>query len=372
MMRVALIVPGFSKHATDWAIPALQNLAVELAQTVSVAVFSLRYPRAGRYQFGPITHYAGGGGAHAGWHSLLIWQHTLRTIIAEHRRRPFDVLHAFWADEPGFTAALAGKLVRRPVIVTVAGGELVYLPAIGYGTQESPYRRWIIRAAMAGADLISAGSRYQLELVRQHHVAEAKLRLAPLGVDCRRFQPASTTIHSPVVVQAASLVPVKNQWLLLESFRLARRQTPELHLRVAGDGPLAEPLRRQVAELNLAHTVSWAGRIPYPEMPPFYGRGTVYLQSSRHESQGMAVLEAMACGLPVLGTPVGSLPEVAARPPQWGAAALADQLVELLQDPAAYRSASSQAREQAIQQFSLPTAAARFQELYQVVGSSEW
>jgi glycosyltransferase involved in cell wall biosynthesis len=371
MMRVALVTPGFSKHGADWAIPALQDLALELAETVSPVVFSLRYPPHGRYQFGPVTHYACGGGTHFGWRSLLIWQHTLRAIVAEHRRWPFDVLHAFWADEPGFTAVLAAKLIRRPVLVTVAGGELVYLPDIGYGTQESPWRRLVVRAALRGADLVSAGSRHQLELVRQQQVSEARLRLAPLGVDCRRFGPPAATTDEPIAVQAASLVPVKDQSLLLECFRLARQRLPGLRLMVAGTGPLAEPLRRQGEDLGLASAVSWTGRLPHPEMASFYGQGSVYLQSSRHESQGMAVLEAMACGLPALGTPVGILPEVAARPPQWGPAALAGQLVELLQDPAAYQAASVRAREQVVEQFSLATAVARFHGLYQSLADSQ-
>jgi glycosyltransferase involved in cell wall biosynthesis len=371
MMRVALITPGFSKHAADWAIPALQSLVLELAETVSPVVFSLRYPTYGRYQFGPVTHYAGGGGTHFGWRSLLIWRHTLRAIVAEHRRRPFDILHAFWADEAGFTAVLAAKLIRRPVLVTVAGGELVYLPNIGYGTQESPWRRLVVRAALRGANLVSAGSRYQLELVRQQQVSETRLRLAPLGVDCRRFGPPAATAGEPVAVQAASLVPVKNQSLLLECFRLARQALPALRLMVAGDGLLAEPLRRQVEDMGLATAVTWAGRLPHPEMASFYGQGSVYLQSSSHESQGMAVLEAMACGLPALGTPVGILPEVAVRLPQWDPATLAGQLVELLQDPAAYRAASVRAREQVVEQFSLATAVARFHALYQGLADSQ-
>jgi glycosyltransferase involved in cell wall biosynthesis len=365
MMRLALITPGFSKHGADWAIPALQSLVLELAQTISPVVFSLRYPQYGRYQFGSVTHYAAGGGTRFGWRSLVIWQHTLRSIIVEHRRRPFDVLHAFWADEAGFTAVLAAKLIRRPVIVTVAGGELVHLPDIGYGTQASPFRRRIIRAALAGANLVTAGSPYQLDMVRQHQVSEAKARLAPLGVDCRRFQPPVGANRRPVAVQAASLVPVKNQSLLLECFHLARQQAPELRLLVAGDGLLAESLRRQAEAMGVAHALTWAGRLPHLEMAPFYGQGSVYLQSSRHEAQGMAVLEAMACGLPALGTPVGSLCEVAARPAQWEPAVLAGQLVELLRDPAVYRIATSLAREQITEQFSLPAAASRFLELYQ-------
>jgi glycosyltransferase involved in cell wall biosynthesis len=368
MMRLALITPGFSRHGGDWAIPALQNLALDLAGSASLTVYSLRHPAYGRYQFGPILHYAGGG-QQFGWRSPFIWQHTLRAIIAEHRRRSFDVVHAFWADEAGFTAVLAGKLLRRPVLVSVAGGELIYLPDIGYGTQASAFRRRIIATALAWANLVSGGSHYQLEQVRRRGIAPAKLRLAPLGVDCRRFQPGAAAGRQPVLVQAASLVPVKNQALLLDCFRLAQSQFPSLRLAVAGDGPLVQALRHRAKTLGLAPAVTWAGRLPYPAVPAFFQQGTVYLQTSRHEAQGMAVLEAMACGLPALGTPVGVLPEVATRAPNWDPAVLADQLVELLQDPVAYGTASAHAREQVLDRFQLGTAAERFLALYQELAS---
>jgi glycosyltransferase involved in cell wall biosynthesis len=369
MMRVALISPGFSRHGADWAIPALQNLALELAGSVSLTVYSLRHPAYGRYQFGPLIHYAVGGGRHSGWRSPFIWQHALRAIIAEHRRRPFDALHAFWADEAGFTAVLAGRLIRRPVLVSVAGGELVHFPDIAYGTQASPFRRRIIAAALAGANLVSAGSHYQLEQVRRQEIPSAKLRQAPLGVDCRRFQPAAAPGREAVLVQAASLVPVKNQALLLDCFRLAGAEQPSLRLAVAGDGPLGEALHHRAEMLGLTPAVAWAGRLPYPAVPAFFQQGTVYLQTSRHEAQGMAVLEAMACGLPALGTPVGVLPEAAARAPSWEPAVLAGQLVELLQDPAAYGAASAHAREQVLDQFQLGTAVKRFLALYQELAS---
>jgi glycosyltransferase involved in cell wall biosynthesis len=76
------------------------------------------------------------------------------------------------------------------------------------------------------------------------------------------------------------------------------------------------------------------------------------------------VIEALACGLPVLGTPVGVLPQIAAAPPQETAVALAAQIPPLLQ-PDHYARQRQQARQQAADNFSLPLATARFVQLYQ-------
>jgi glycosyltransferase involved in cell wall biosynthesis len=188
-IRIAFIAPGFSAHANDWAIPALLNLARTLAQTHELHIFSQRYPARGLYQFDGLTHHAVGGGQNFGLTSARIWLQTSQTIIRQHRQTPFDVLHAFWADEAGFSAALAGFRLKRPVVVSLGGGELTNLPDLHYGAQRFLVRRLTTRYALKKATLITAGSNYQLDLCRAHHVPEPKLRLAPLGVDTTLFQP---------------------------------------------------------------------------------------------------------------------------------------------------------------------------------------
>ena len=367
-MRIAIILPGFSKDVDDWAIPAIQALTLELAHTHDVTVFSLRYPLSGRYDVGAVKHFATGGGTRFGFRSLGIMWQTVKSIAERHRQGAFDVIHAFWADEAGLAAMLASARLRIPAIVSVAGGELTYLADIDYGTQGSKIRGWLTRLTIRRATALTAGSSYQLQLAVGKGASPDKLHLIPLGVDTKRFSPAdSSSPVPPTIIQAASLVPVKNQALLLAVLEKVRVHLPDIRLRLVGSGPLDKQLRHLAAQADLNQHIIWQAAVPYPTMPSQYQSAQLYLQSSRHESQGMAMLEAMACGLPVIGTPVGILPEVAARPASGNPESLAKQVVALFSQPEELQSLGLEARNTVVANYDLIRSASRFVKLYHTV-----
>lgn len=368
-MRIALIAPGFSRDGDDWAIPALQSLAAGLAQQHEVHVFSLRYPPAAVNRFAGLTHHAVGGGERTGIASLDVWRRALQAILAAHRRAPFHLFHAFWVDEPALAATLAGKMLGRPALASAGGGELVYFPDIDYGTGGSAARRLLIRLALRGATAVTAGSTYQRQLCLNHGLPPEKVKVMPLGVDVDRFRVRAgpSPEEELFIVQAASLAPVKQQSLLLEIMAQVRETAPAARLLLAGDGPLRRTLENQAEALGLENAICWRGHVPHPQMTAVYQQGRLYLQTSRHESQGMAVLEAMACGLPALGTPVGILRQVAAAPPAWEAERLAAQVVALLTDGALYRRQRARARRLVETRFSLEGAVYGFLELYETL-----
>lgn len=365
-MRIALVAPGFSARPDDWAIPALLNLARALAESHEVHIFSQRYPARGVYHFDGLSHHALGGGQHFGLASLKIWLQSGYMIKAQHQKTPFDLLHPFWIDEAGFSAALAGAWIKRPLVASIGGGELVRLPTIAYGAQRFLARRLTSRYTLRRASLVTAGSQYQLALCRARGVAEQKLRYGPLGVDTGRFRPPEQppAQSPPCLIQAASSIPVKNQTLLLHIVKRVKQQLPDISLKLVGAGPEQERLAKLAQQLDLSQNITWHGQISHPEMPPLYQQSHLYLQTSWHESQGLTVLEALACGLPVLGTPVGLMPEVACLPPQTNPELLADQIIALLTDAESYQHGRNQARQIAETSFSLPVTVENFNQIY--------
>ncbi len=389
-MRVGVIVPGFSANAADWCIPALRGLVGALAGRDEVRVLSLRYPgRAGRYPLFGAEVIALGGGERRGLGSAALWRDAFRALATEHRRRPFDVLHAFWATESGAVAALAGRVLGVPTVVSLAGGEVVALPEVGYGDQLRPIERVKVSLTLRLAGVVTAGSRYLLDLARPwlQHRPSATLRLAPLGVDTRRFSPSARLARdrgasevSPRLIQVASLIPVKDQATLLRALAAGPESgdgerhavRSRLALDLVGEGPLRPRLQALADDLGLGARVRFRGALPHDQLADVYRSSRGFVLSSRHEAQCLAVLEAAACGLPVVGTAVGVVPELAPEAavavPVGKVAALAHGIAEIGADPHVRQRMAEAARHVVATDYSLERSVERFREVYASLG----
>lgn len=390
-VKIAWIVPGFSSDERDWCIPALLNLARVMAARHELHVFALRYPyRRDRYPvFGAQVHAI--GGAHRGrWTLPGIWLSAMREVTREHERAPFDVLHAFWLYEPGVIATWLKPRLDTRVIVSLAGGELIDLSEIAYGLRGRRALVPLMRGAMRRANVVTAGSNTLLDWARTfaRRAAqppdgtrrgapparstghdEARFVLAPLGVDVEMFSPASRRPQTPpTVVNTGSLQPVKGQADLIRAFRFVADRKPGVRLAIAGAGALKAELEALTAELNVADSVQFLGDVRHERLADVYREATLFVQASRHEAQGMAVLEAAACGLPIAGTAVGVLadltPDAAVASPPGDPIRLAQVILSVLDDPQRLRALGEAARARVLKEYSLEAAAGRFEALY--------
>ena len=321
-MRIGLVVPGFSADPGDWCIPALRHLARCLASRDDLRIIAIRYPyRAARYVIDGAETIALGGAVRHGAATFDVWRSALGTLRSEHRRRPFDVLHAFWATESGLLATLAGRLLHVPTLVSLAGGELVALRDIHYGDQRIAWERLKVAASLRLASGVSAGSRQlaamaERRVPKRHPDTRACVGLAPLGVDLELFNPASNPhsdlwgLESPRLVHVGGLTPVKDQATLLRAFACVRRAGVTARLDIVGSGPLRSRLEQQARELGLGDSVRFGGEINHAELPSVYRAADALVMASRHEAQCMVGVEAAACGTPVVGTRVGVIPDL--------------------------------------------------------------
>lgn len=369
-MRLALLTPGFSASEDDPCIPALLDLVRALAADDDVTVFTLRYPHTRRpYGVHGARVIPFGGAQVRGPRRLPLYARALAGVV----RRRFDVLHAFWAHEPGFLAGLAGRLTRTPVVVSVCGGELVDLPDIDYGGARSAANRFLVRRALAWADRAIAGSEYQRRLL-EPHVDAGRLRVQPFGVDLGRFSPGPPRPDArprldgdPRLLHVASLVPVKDQATLLRAFAVVASRLPGARLHLVGEGELRGTLEALAAELGVATRVRFHGAVPHGDLPDVYRQADLCVLSSRSENIAMVALEAAACGRPTVGTAVGVLPDLggAGRTvPPGDPRALGELVAGVLADRETLAAMARESLARARSELGLEASVARLRHLY--------
>jgi glycosyltransferase involved in cell wall biosynthesis len=183
----------------------------------------------------------------------------------------------------------------------------------------SPLNRLIERRVVDTVDRVVVGS----EFTRRQLAGELGCRIdhvavVPYGVDTR-FAPGARRLDlvhrygldgSQVVLFLGGLKPRKNLPLLLDVFARVTRGAPAARLVVAGGGPLRTDLERRARELGLGGRVVFTGYVPEAEKVAHFNLADVFVFPSAMEGFGLAVGEAMSCGLPVVASDRGSIPEV--------------------------------------------------------------
>jgi len=361
-LRVAIVIPGFVEARDDPGLPAVVDLVERVAAAHDTHVVALRHPpgRPGYRVAGATVDALGGGRAAGPWGRGWILARGIAHVLRIHRRRPLDLVHGLWADEAGAVSGLAARLIGRPAIVSVMGGELVRMEDIGYGAGLGRGGRWTAAFALRGAAIVTAGS----SAVQGQALARrpgADVRLLPLGVDTKLFRPGGTPPNAAArILFVGSLEPVKDPALLIRAFAglvagpLAGR--PDVSLEIVGEGSLRRQLELLAAQLGITERVTFQGQLARTLLPEAYRSASVLAVPSRHEAQSMVAIEAAACGIPVVGTRVGALPDLgegALTVPVGDEANLSRALATVLDDPARASSMGAAGRAVAVERYDL-------------------
>ncbi len=313
-MRIALIVPGgVGRDGVHGVIPALLALIERLARDHELLVIALEQePQPCRYPLRGAQVVCLGMGrnekrktqnATVGPQRLFGGARIARMLAVLRPFRP-DVIHAFWFGGTSTLALLAGRALGTPVVASLGGGELVRLPAIGYGGRLHWRGRLHNALAIRLAQALTAGSCYALAPLRERR---PDARWMPLGVEQHQGSWATDRRTPARLITVASINRVKGPDVLLQ----ALAQTPDAELTWVGADTLDGAIQRHAAELKLQERIHFVGFQPHPLALEQVAHAGLYLQSSWHESQGVAVLEAAAAGVPTVGTAVGLVAELA-------------------------------------------------------------
>jgi glycosyltransferase involved in cell wall biosynthesis len=302
----------------------------------------------------------------------LIFVVSLLIYLLRHHRQ-FDVIHVHQTDYAAFASALAGRLLGKPVVCQLHGsgptGSIAQL-------QRSPvslFVRWSLRTV---ARLVAVSDVIHKELLGtgfpEHQVVQI-----PNGVDVEAFNPRqnAASTHGKHGTQMQQIVYVgrlsfeKGPDLLIESFRLLAAQDSNLaRLLLVGAGSLQPSLERQVIKLGLQGLVAFVGNVE--DVLSYLETADLFVLPSRAEGLSMALLEAMACGLAIVGTRVSGTVEVIQdgvngllvepEDPE----VLAQAMKRLLENPEFAQRLGQEARRTVEENYSLQSVAERYIQLY--------
>lgn len=188
------------------------------------------------------------------------------------------------------------------------------------GEKESQRRitheRWLVKTVDG---IVVPTHTEQKNLLKYYHARAENIRIIPCGVNLNLFRPMERAVarkrlgidpDAELVLYVGRFSPLKGLDQLLGAVARLKTHMPELHLMmVGGDGPDAEYTRallRETNRLNLQERVTFAGRIDQTDLPVYYCAADLLALPSHYESFGLVLLEALACGTPVVATAVGA------------------------------------------------------------------
>jgi glycosyltransferase involved in cell wall biosynthesis len=225
--------------------------------------------------------------------------------VAQRLRRegtPVDLLHAH-IHRMGWAAFIVGALLRCPFVITENSTEW----PTGTITAGALRRA---RIAFPRAELVCPVDD-DLQRAIQGYGVRARFRVVPNTVDARTFRPRgdARTVAPARLVNVAFHIERKGLDVLLRAFRKVAEGRPGLALELIGDGPATPDLKRLAAELDVSDQVHFAGTAAPVQIAESLRAADLFVFASLSENMPLAVLEALCCGLPVVATSVGGIPD---------------------------------------------------------------
>ena len=272
-----------------------------------------------------------------------------RALARLERSWPIDVLHAHYAVPAG--AAVRGwvEAHEKPFVVSVHGSDVyARLLASSKGRAE-------VATVLTAADLVLCNSRETRRRAAAVAGSEAHIRVVHLGARTPAERPQKHP-RPTIATLAADAVPRKRHEDVLRA--LGDERLREADWVVIGDGPERPRLERLAGELGLGDRIRWTGRVDHEQAVRELARCHVMALPSVDEAFGVAYVEALACGVPVVATSgeggpeeIAELVEGVSLVPARDPGALADALSGLLADPVELERVATAARTGAVTHF---------------------
>lgn len=239
------------------------------------------------------------------------------------QQQPLSQPHAINLHFALYSFPILNRLPQRvPITFTFHGPWAAESLQEGQSSNSTAFKRWIEQRVYQRCDrFIVLSKAFGTILHEDYHIPWEKIHIIAGGVDTTRFQPSLSRqaarekldfpLDRPILFTPRRLVHRMGIDKLLLALAQVKQQVPNIWLAIAGKGPLRESLEHQVSELALQNHVRFLGYVPDEQLPIAYQAADLTVVPSQAlEGFGLILLESLACGTPVLSTPIGGMPEV--------------------------------------------------------------
>ncbi len=239
-----------------------------------------------------------------GAYSKIIYLLALKKIKEVIRKFRPDILHSHYASSFGLLGALTGF---HPFIISVWGSDISTFPS-------SSFKKALLKFTLSKADKLLSTSKAMKEETMEF--TDKSIELTPFGIDVEKFFPKKViSLFGENDLVIGTIKTLKEYYgieYLIRAFQLLKNKYPSLPLKllIVGGGEQKEYLKDLSSSLGVENDTIFTGYISPDKVPDYHNMLDIYVAASVRESFGVAVLEASACGKPVVVTNVGGLPEV--------------------------------------------------------------
>jgi glycosyltransferase involved in cell wall biosynthesis len=230
---------------------------------------------------------------------------SVRRWLAQHGAA-FDVINTHSSTDAWLVALARTALKGMPPVLRTRH--------VSTRVNNAPTTRWLYQRATA--ELVVTGEALRLQLVRDNGYDPARITSVRTGIDLARFRPldrdeavARLRVDArPAVAIVATLRDWKGHNDLLDAWTMLRERVPGWQLLIIGDGPQRGPLQNRVAALGLVNEVRFTGN--QDDVPAWFACADIAtLPSFGDEGVPQSLMQAAACGLPAVATPIGAIRE---------------------------------------------------------------
>lgn len=230
------------------------------------------------------------------------------------RKYNVDIIHAHSVIPTGLIGVIVAKIIRKPVFITIHGMDVTNFE------NHHIYNR-LISFSLKNCNKAITVSEYLANMIVSLRTNQDNIIILRNAVNQNRFRPFKNkklrkqykiNEEDILIVFVGYLDVFKGIFELIDVFfEISKRNNRNLKLMIIGTGPKEDQLKIKVLNLGLKKSVIFTGEIPPIEIHEYYQSADIFILPSHNDAGGppLVFIEAMACGLPVIGTEVGGIPE---------------------------------------------------------------